>query len=242
MIPDAVLAALPTPCLVVDWPAAERNIQRAATFFTQGAVRLRPHFKAHKTSRLLLRQLAAGGCSGATCQTTWEALVVARAGVGDILVSNQVVDSFALSELVEAARLARLTVAVDDVRHVQLLSSATEAAGVSLDVVIELDVGIGRCGLPIDSPQLISLAQAIDRSTGLSFRGLQAYEGHSVMREDRSLRQTLVWQVAAQAAFERGRLAAAGFSCELVSGGGTGRTTWLLKMASTTRSKPVHTC
>ncbi len=222
MIPDEILASLPTPCLVVDWAAAKRNIDFAARYFAEGRVRLRPHFKAHKISRLMLRQLAAGGCSGATCQTTWEALVLARAGVSDVLVSNQIVDRFTLAELAEAARLTRVTVAVDHVRHVELLARLVAEAKVELAVVIELDVGVGRCGLPADSADLVPLAQAIERSQGLAFRGLQAYEGHAVMREDRTLRGTLVWQAARQAAHERDRLAAAGFACEIVSGGGTG--------------------
>src|SRR6266536_2426491 len=76
IIPPDVLTELPTPCLVVDVAAAERNIGRAAEFCRGRDVALRPHFKAHKCTALMRRQLAAGGCVGVTCQTSWEALTL----------------------------------------------------------------------------------------------------------------------------------------------------------------------
>jgi D-serine deaminase-like pyridoxal phosphate-dependent protein len=221
-IPSAALDRLPTPCLVVDLAAADRNIERAVALCRAGGVSLRPHFKAHKCTTMMARQLAAGAASGVTCQTPGEALVLASAGFGDILVANEIVDPAALAELGEAAALASLTVAVDALAHVELLERTARAAAVRLGVVIELDVGIGRCGLPIDSPGLLPIARAIAASPSLDFRGLQAYEGHLQMREDREVRRTMLWQVYAQVRHERQRLEADGLACELVSGGGTG--------------------
>jgi D-serine deaminase-like pyridoxal phosphate-dependent protein len=220
--PAERLEDLPTPCLVVDALAARRNIDRAASFFRERTVKLRPHFKAHKCTRLLREQLDAGGCVGVTCQTAWEAALLARDGFEDILVANQIVDRHALIQLAEAAGRARVTVAVDNPVHVEILQDLCREHGIVIGVVIELDVGIGRCGLPAASPMLLPLARSIVDAARLEFRGLQAYEGHAVLKEDRSLRQTMVWQAAAQASFERDRLAAAGIGCEIVSGGGTG--------------------
>jgi D-serine deaminase-like pyridoxal phosphate-dependent protein len=221
-VPPAVLARLPTPCLVVDAAAASRNIQRCAAFFAGQQAALRPHFKAHKCTTLMRQQLAAGGCSGVACQTSWEALVLARAGFPDILIANQIVDAAALDELAEAAAIARLTVVVDDAAQVDLLASATGRRGVPVGVLIELDVGAGRCGLPFGDPGLVPLAERITREDRLGFRGLQAYEGHAMHRDSREVRATLVGQAAHQVRQERARLAAAGFDCEVVSGGGTG--------------------
>jgi D-serine deaminase-like pyridoxal phosphate-dependent protein len=221
-VPPSVLDGLPTPCLVVDAAAAGRNIRRCADFFAGQRAALRPHFKAHKCTTLMRQQLAAGSCVGVTCQTSWEALVLARAGFPDILIANQVVDAAALDELAEAAAIARLTVAVDDDAQVGLLAAAASRHGVPVGVLIELDVGAGRCGLPLGDPSLVPLAEQIARQDRLSFRGLQAYEGHAVLRDSRSLRATLVGQAADQIRCERARLAAAGFDCEIVSGGGTG--------------------
>jgi D-serine deaminase-like pyridoxal phosphate-dependent protein len=221
-VPPRVLDQLPTPCLVVDSAAASRNIQRCAAFFSGQRAALRPHFKAHKCTTLMRQQLAAGGCAGVACQASWEALVLARAGFPDILVANQVVDAAALDELAAAAAIARLTVVVDDEAQVGLLASVAGQRGVLIGVLIELDVGAGRCGLPFGDASLVRIAEQIARHDRLSFRGLQAYEGHAVHRDSREVRTTLVRQAAHQVQQERARLAAAGFDCEIISGGGTG--------------------
>jgi D-serine deaminase-like pyridoxal phosphate-dependent protein len=222
--PAGVVDQLPTPCLLVDAAAAGRNIARCAEFFTHGPVRLRPHFKAHKCTELMRRQVSAGGCVGVACQTSWEALLLARSGFTDILIANQVVDACALDEVAAAARMAEVTVVIDDLAHVALLAELAARQQVPLGVLIELDVGAGRCGLEFGSPDLIPLATAVSRQPGLTLRGLQAYEGHAVQRDPRRVRATLVRQAAGQVRAEQDRLAAAGFSCPVVSGGGTG--TW----------------
>ena len=222
--PAGVLDELPTPCLLVDAAAAGRNIRRCAEFFTGQPVRLRPHFKAHKCTALMRRQVSAGGCAGVTCQTSWEALLLARSGFPDILITNQIVDPSALEEVAAAARIAQVSVVIDDPAHVALLAGLAARQQVRLGVLIELDVGSGRCGLEFGSPELIPLAAAVSREPGLTLLGLQAYEGHAVQRSPRAVRVTLVRQAAAQVRAERERLAAAGFSCPVASGGGTG--TW----------------
>jgi D-serine deaminase-like pyridoxal phosphate-dependent protein len=221
-IPSGALNELPTPCLLADLAAIDRNIDRAAAICRNRNVRLRPHFKAHKCTKLLHRQVDTGACSGVTCQTAQEALVLARAGFSDILVANQVVDPSSLRELTLAAAMSTVSVAVDDVIHVELLNAATRDHAVNLGVVIELDVGMARCGLPIDSPKLLPIAQAIRSVPRLHLLGIQGYEGHIVMREDLEVRRTLLWQVYEQMKFERKRLEDGGFACQVVSGAGTG--------------------
>jgi D-serine deaminase-like pyridoxal phosphate-dependent protein len=193
---------LATPALVVDLPAADRNIAAAN-------VRLRPHLKAHKCPELMRRQLAGGDCMGVTCATAWEAEVAARAGLhDDILVANEVADPGGLESLRRAARHARITVAIDDPGHLELLD------GIDCEVLIEINVGQERCGLdPADEPAIVALAER----AGERFRGLQGYEGHAVLLAERPSREEQV----ARAAAILNRLRAV-LDCELVSGGGTG--------------------
>jgi D-serine deaminase-like pyridoxal phosphate-dependent protein len=221
-VPADAIARLPTPCLFVDVGAADRNFARAAELCRAGGIALRPHFKAHKCTTLMARQLAGGATSGVTCQTAAEALVLASAGLGPVLVANEIVDPAALDELARAARLVPVTVAVDSLAHVAALERVAGAAGVRFGVVIELDVGMGRCGLPVGRPELVGIAAAVSEARSLDLRGIQAYEGHLQMREDREIRRSMLWQVYAQVRHERQRLEDAGFACALVSGGGTG--------------------
>ncbi len=216
------LATVATPSLLIDLATAERNIGRAADFYRDRGVKLRPHFKAHKMSALMKMQIEAGGCSGVTCATPYEAEVLADAGIDDILVANQVADPAGLASLARAAAKKRLTVAVDCEKHVELLQQAAEKSGVRFGVLIEIDVGMGRCGLNFGSDALIPLAAMIKAAARLDLLGLQGYEGHIVMREDRGMRRTMVWQCQEILRLEKARLEKAGYPCPIVSGGGTG--------------------
>jgi 3-hydroxy-D-aspartate aldolase len=220
-IPESVLRRLPTPCLIVDLAACDRNIAVAAGYFGARKTKLRPHFKAHKSTELMARQLVAGGCSGVTCATAHEAEVLANAGFADVLVANEVVERSALDALARAARLTSVTVGVDCIRHVELLAVSLPA-GVRLGVVIEIDVGSHRCGVAPGSPSLIDLAAAIERVPDLTFAGLQGYEGHAVLEPDPVVRRRLVGEAATILGDERRRLERAGFEPRIVSGGGTG--------------------
>jgi 3-hydroxy-D-aspartate aldolase len=221
-LPPGLLARLPTPCLLVDLAAADRNIAAAARLLRGTGVRLRPHFKAHKCTELMRRQLRAEGCHGVTCQTAGEAVALAAAGFSDILVANETVDRSALDQLGRAARTARITAAADCLEHVRLLEAAAAAAGARIDVLVELDVGAGRCGLPAGSPDLVPLAAAIADAAALRLAGLQAYGGQVQHSEGPALRKTLCYQAELQVRAELERLAAAGLSCPVVSGHGTG--------------------
>src|SRR6188472_1193030 len=141
-IPASILEGLPSPCLIVDLAAVDRNIERARALTDERDVRLRPHLKAHKSTRLMRRQLDAGGCLGVTVQTTWEALALSRAGIRDgILVASPVVDPASLVELAAVARDGATIVVVDSVTHVDRLADLATREAVHLDVLIEIDVG-----------------------------------------------------------------------------------------------------
>jgi D-serine deaminase-like pyridoxal phosphate-dependent protein len=181
-------------------------------------VRLRPHFKAHKCTRLMARQVGPGRGEGVTCATAHEAEVLARAGFDDLLVANEVADPGGLAALERAAARADVTVCVDDPRHVELLRGTSA----SLGVLVEIDVGQHRCGLAPGDPALVDLARLVTATPDLRFRGLQGYVGHAVLLPDRDERARHVDAAAAILRAERARLEAAGLPCELISGGGTG--------------------
>jgi D-serine deaminase-like pyridoxal phosphate-dependent protein len=219
----AATAPVPTPALVVDLGAARRNAARAVAALDGARPRLRPHFKAHKCTRLLALQLAAGDCAGVTCATAHEAAVVAAAGVSDdVLVANEVADAAGLAALGRAARQARVTACADDPRHVELLAATAAAAGVAFDVLVEVDVGQRRCGVAPGTGAALALARLVAAAPGLAFRGLQGYEGHAVLLTDRAKRAGHVTAAAALLAAERAELEGAGLPCRVVSGGGTG--------------------
>lgn len=171
-----------TPALVVDGDILERNIARMASFAREAGVNLRPHCKTHKSSQIATQQIKAGAI-GITCQKLGEAEIMAEAGIENLLVASQIVGNQKISRLVELSRQADVIVAVDDPRNVLDLSRFAVRAGITLKVLIEVDIGMGRCGVAPGEPTL-DLATTVLRAPGLEFRGVMGYEGHTVMIED----------------------------------------------------------
>ena len=211
-----------TPYLLVDWAVCAENIRTAAEYFRDAPVALRPHFKAHKCLELLRRQVAAGGCAGVTCATGWEAKALADAGFDDILVANEVVDPEELLTLTAAAAAAHVTVAVDAGAQVQLLEAAAAAAGTPFGVLIEVDVGLHRCGLTLGDGDLVGLARSVVQSEYLSFEGLLGYEGHAALEPSLATRSALVAAAAGLLRMARDALGSARIGVPVISGGSTG--------------------
>lgn len=221
----SILGLVPTPCLYVDLDAVDRNIASMNSILGEAGPTLRPHFKAHKCTRLLRRQIASSRASGVTCGTAQEASILAREGFEEILVANEVVERRDAEQIASVARRVETTVVVDHALQVERLSSAAASYEVNLGVLIDVDPGLGRTGVAFDSPHLVGLAKAIGRSRSLAFRGIQAYEGNVVLQRDPDVRRSMSWQVAALLRAAIGELSAAGFECDVVSGGGTGTAT-----------------
>ena len=211
---------LDTPALLLDGPASDRNIGKMAEFFAGRPCRLRPHFKNHKCTTLALRQQAAGNTVGFTCAKLGEAEALAQAGIRSILIANQVVGRPKIARLVELARDTDVSVAVDDDRQVAAISQAAGAAGVTVGVLVEVDVGMGRCGVAPGEPAL-ELARQILHRPGLDFRGIQAYEGHVVYTTDFDQRAKRTRQSLDLAVQTRRLLEDHGVPVGVVSGGAT---------------------
>ncbi len=211
---------LDTPALLLDGPAADRNLAKMAGFFEGRPCRLRPHFKNHKCTTLARRQLAAGGAVGITCAKLGEAEALAQGGIEDVLIANQVVGPPKVARLVELARQIRVTVAVDDARQAEAISEAARAAGVTVGVLVEVDIGMGRCGVAPGAAAL-TLARAVVGRPGLEFRGIQAYEGHIVYTSDSEARARDARQALEQAVATRRLLEEEGVAVGVISGGAT---------------------
>jgi D-serine deaminase-like pyridoxal phosphate-dependent protein len=216
----ATLAEVPTPALVVDIAALDRNVARMAAFFATGNCRLRPHVKAHKTPAIARRQLAAGSCAGLTCATVLEAEAVAEF-CDDVLLANEIVTADKCRRAAALAGSRRVTVAVDSEQGLDALAAAARAAGTTLGVLVDLDVGQMRCGVLPGAPAL-ALASRAARTPGVELRGVMGYEGHVQPVRDRAERAAQAQRAMAALVETAAQLRDAGLPCPIVSAGGTG--------------------
>jgi 3-hydroxy-D-aspartate aldolase len=216
-------ADIDTPALVLDLDAFEANLQALHDSLRGHRVRVRPHAKTHKSVDIAKRQIAAGAV-GVCCQKVSEAEALVEGGIGDVLVTNEVVGAPKLARLAALSRRAKIGVCVD---HPDALRALAES-GAQCDVYVELEVGMRRCG--VEPAAAVGLAGAIRGFPGLKFTGLQAYHGRAQHLRSAAERRAAIAAAKETVLATRAMLAREGIECPVVTGAGSG--TYMLEVES----------
>jgi D-serine deaminase-like pyridoxal phosphate-dependent protein len=182
------ITTLATPFVAVDLRRLDRNITRMQDRANRAGVALRPHVKTHKCLEIALRQLAAGAI-GITASKPSEAAVFARAGL-DVLLAYPIVDHERLKPVLEHTE-RRISVVADSIEGVHALNAAGATARSPLDLLIEIDVGLRRCGVRADSNALSEIAKYASRSPHLILRGVMSHAGHAYGGPDKAAIQAV---------------------------------------------------
>lgn len=230
------LDSLDTPAMLVDLPAAERNIERMLRRFRGTPVRVRPHLKTVKSPEFARRMLDAGA-AGVCVAKLGEAEVMAAAGIDDILITTELAGAPKLERLVRLLRRQpRVRLVVDGVEGAEALARALGAAGLVAEVLLDLDVGQRRCGVLPGEPAL-ALAARIAMLPELRLVGVQGYEGHLQQlasdERERRCRDALALLTGCA-----GALRAAGHAIGIVSTAGTGTAAIALGCTGITEVQP----
>ncbi len=211
---------IPTPALVLDADIFESNMKKMMQYLLKQGVSLRPHTKTHKTPMIAHQQIKSGAI-GLCCATISEAEVMVNSGLDNILIANEVKDEDKIRRLVSLARYANMMVAVDDTENLKKLSEASFEIGVDLGVIIEIDVGMGRCGAR-STEAAVELAKLANSLKNINFLGIMGYEGHAVFIKDRHERQETGRKANKYLVDTAEAIRKAGVPVEIVSGAGSG--------------------
>jgi 3-hydroxy-D-aspartate aldolase len=217
-----------TPALLIDLDAFEHNLDTMAGLVASTGAKLRPHAKTHK-SPMVARQQIARGAVGQCVQKVGEAEVLAWGGVPDILISNQVMGASKLARAAALAKIGKVAICADNEAHLAPIAAAAEHAGIRMPVLVEIDVGGGRCGVQ-PGPEAVELARRIAASPHLIFGGLQAYQGRAQHLRTPEERQQAIRHASDGARRTVEQLRQQGLDCPIVGGAGTG--TFALEAAS----------
>jgi D-serine deaminase-like pyridoxal phosphate-dependent protein len=213
-----------TPALILDLPAARRNIEKMANRLKTMPAKLRPHIKVHKSPELARMQVDAGAI-GISTATVWEGIVMVRSGLDSIFIVNTIAGREKLAALAAIARDANVMVAVDDANNAADIAAAARAAKSKVGVLIEVDTGMDRAG--VDTPeQAVELARKVAALEGAELLGVTGYEGHCSLTPERDLRaqrQRVAMNLLIDSAEQ---IKAVGLPCPIVSAGGTGTWDW----------------
>ncbi|MGE0759146.1 MAG: DSD1 family PLP-dependent enzyme [Pirellulaceae bacterium] len=218
--PGATKNDIDTPALCIDLDKFDANIQTMAAKCRQRGIDWRPHSKCHK-SPIIARKLMMAGAIGVTCAKLGEAEVMGAAGIRDVLIANLIVGTAKMQRLVALRRIADPVVCVDHVEHVKELGAAMARAGLTLRVLVEVDIGMSRVGVLPGEPTL-QLAQQVAQTPGLQLAGLMGYEGHLLLVEDSREKDDRIREAIGRLLATKELLVQHGLPCDIVSCGGTG--------------------
>jgi D-serine deaminase-like pyridoxal phosphate-dependent protein len=212
---------IPTPALLLDLDRFERNLTKMAAHVRAAGKNLRPHAKTHRCPEIAKRQVAAGAL-GVACAKLGEAEVMARAGVRGLLITTEVVAPSAVRRLMRLVAEAPDTlVVVDNPENVEALARAAGEDRVTLDVLVDVDIGNRRTGAQ-PGEAAVALGREVARRDTLRLRGLQGYAGHCAHVIGWTQRREASRAAMAPLMDTRARFEAAGLPVEIVAGGSTG--------------------
>jgi D-serine deaminase-like pyridoxal phosphate-dependent protein len=210
-----------TPALILDLDALERNIACMAQTMKGFGRGLRPHAKSHKCSRIGEMQINAGAL-GVCCATLDEAEVMAAAGLVGITITSPITARSKFQRLMDVVAHAQDTMIVaDNAENLSALSLAAQEAGLTLSVLIDLDLGFRRTGVSTVEA-MHTIAGRVTAAKNLKFAGLQAYAGHlqHVQEYELRLKKTREANNFVTAALRH--LKTMEIAVPLITGGGTG--------------------
>ena len=229
------LHSIPTPSVLVDLDVLEANVARMATRAREAGVRLRPHAKTHKCPEIARLQRAAGAW-GLSLAKVGEAEVFVAAGFDDVFVAYPVVGEDKGRRLLRLSDRARLAVGVDSLEGAKTLAAPFRAAGRVLDVLVKIDVGYGRVGVP--PGEAASLATRLAELPGLRLRGVFTHAGQGYLAETKAGVDAVAQgegEILAAAADE---LRAAGLTIEETSVGSTPTAAVAMRVPGVTECRP----
>lgn len=214
--------ALDTPQLLLDLDVIDANLNKLFKACRLRKVACRVHFKSLKCAGLA-KYIAERGADGFLCAKLSEAEVLVDAGLTDVFIANQLVGPLKLTRLAELAKRAKVRACVDNADNIEQMGRAATAAGATIGVLVEVDVGMNRCGVAPGEDALV-LAKKVAATPGLKFVGLQGYDGHLQMLPDPAERQAKCLAGLEKLVGTRKLIEQAGIPVEVVTGAGTG--TW----------------
>lgn len=228
MLPD-------TPCLLVDIDRLDNNIRKMADLARKNNVALRPHIKTHKSVEIARMQLAAGA-QGITVAKISEAEVMVQAGIDDIFIAYPIIGAEKLRRLLDLNRRCRLIVGADSLTGAMAMAEAARQAGQEIAVRLEVDIGFARTG--VAQEEMVALAVAISRMSGLRLDGIFAFKAMILAGKPTDDRQAAGLEEGQLAVDLADQIRAAGVAVSSVSIGSTPTAAYAATIPGVTEIRP----
>lgn len=228
-----------TPALVLNYNIMEENLKHMANFVKENDIKLRQHVKTAKIPLVahIQQKIAGENASGIAVANVGEAEIYAQCGFDDILITNEIVVPNQIKRLVLLNKFCLTRVCVDSEKNVKDLEAVASDYNQDLELVIDLDVGFGRCGIPPGEPAL-ALANHIKNAPHLKLVGLQAYEGHLTPMINQEDKERMTKDCMKMAVDTRDLLNKNGFNINYITASGSGTYMYAGKCEGITEIQP----
>ncbi len=212
--------ALDTPCLIIDIDALKQNLTTMQRHAAQHKIDVRPHCKTHKCSTLAALQIEHGAI-GVCATKVSEAAVLIQNGILSVLITSPVVTQQKINHLSTLIQQAPSTIVVTDhPKNVADLNEAGKRINQRINVLVDIDPGIGRTG--VKPEHAVELGLIINQCKWLNLLGIQCYAGnlqHILSYDERKQRSLNTMEMASNLVLQ---FKANGLACPILTGTGTG--------------------
>lgn len=211
---------LDTPVMLLDLDIFERNAVRLMSVMSKNGVGWRPHSKAHK-SPIIARMQIALGAHGVTCAKVSEAEVMVCGGVQSVLIANELAQPVKWRRVAALQSQAEVIVCVDSIEHLSMASDAGVLLGVEIPLLVEVNIGMDRCGIAPGKPAL-ELARRIADAKGVRLAGVMGYEGHTLTLWPSGVKEAAIRESVGWLTETASQIMSVGLPVSIVSTGGSG--------------------
>lgn len=167
---------LDTPSLLIEQDVMLQNITQMQRYAHENNVSLRPHTKTHKSSYIALLQ-SDQGAAGITVAKVGEAEVMAKAGLKDIFIANEIVGTKKLERIKALQKSIDISFGLDSIAQAKMIEEVFDRDE-KANVLIEIEVGENRSGI-IEEQDFIDLLNYIKSTESILFKGIFSHDGHS---------------------------------------------------------------
>lgn len=225
-----------TPALFIFKFRMENNLKLMQQLAAHWQKQLRPHVKTHKSVQLAKRQIELGA-SGISVAKLSEAEVMAGGGIGDIFIANQITQPLKLQRLRGLHQRIRVILGLDHPQQIELLRPHFKSSAKPLEVRVEIDSGLQRCGVQTGE-SLIELVKMIIAQKWLKFDGVFTHAGQVyAAKSSEDVAAIGKWE-GELIALAREQLAGAGIACPTVSVGSTPTAPYSVQNDAVTEIRP----
>lgn len=173
---------LDTPSLLIDLYKSTNNCKKMQEYANNQKVSLRPHTKTHKMPEFAHKQIEIGA-KGITVAKVGEAEIMAKNGISNIFIANEIVGVKKLERIMHLNKIIDISFGIDSITQVKMIETVFLKSKNAAKVLIEIEVGEKRSGI-VTETAFKELLLYLKKCKHIKLKGIFSHDGHSYRAKD----------------------------------------------------------